>query len=66
VAAGIGALVFVGLDNWTGLGTLSLALTSAPPAVPPRLPDTPINAQLPKPSYGYASELAPGVPVGNW
>src|SRR5215217_3432799 len=35
LAAGIGALVFVGLDNWTGLGTFSLALTSVPPAVPP-------------------------------
>jgi H+/Cl- antiporter ClcA len=37
LAAGIGALVFVGLDNWTGLGTFSLALTSVPPAVPPTL-----------------------------
>ena len=27
LASGIGALVFVGLDNWTGLGTFSLALT---------------------------------------
>src|SRR5215213_6710013 len=35
LASGIGALVFVGLDNWTGLGTFSLALTSVPPAVPP-------------------------------
>ena len=26
LASGIGALVFVGLDNWTGLGTFSLAL----------------------------------------
>jgi H+/Cl- antiporter ClcA len=37
LAAGIGALVFVGLDNWTGLGSFSLALTSVPPAVPPTL-----------------------------
>ena len=37
LASGIGALVFVGLDNWTGLGTFSLALTSVPPAVPPTL-----------------------------
>jgi chloride channel protein, CIC family len=37
LASGIGALVFVGLDNWTGLGTFSLALTSVPPAAPPTL-----------------------------
>ena len=37
LASGIGALVFVGLDNWTGLGTFSLALTSVPPAVDPTL-----------------------------
>jgi H+/Cl- antiporter ClcA len=35
VASGIGALVFVGMDNWTGLGSFSLALTSVPPAVEP-------------------------------
>jgi len=35
LASGIGAMVFVGLDNWTGLGTFSLALPSVPPAVPP-------------------------------
>ncbi|HTG84251.1 MAG TPA: chloride channel protein, partial [Gemmatimonadales bacterium] len=35
LASGIGALVFVGLDNWTGLGTFSLAIPSVPPAVPP-------------------------------
>lgn len=37
LASGIGALVFVGLDNWTGLGTFSLALSSVPPGVPPTL-----------------------------
>ena len=37
LASGIGALVFVGFDNWTGLGTFSLALTSVPPAVAPTL-----------------------------
>jgi H+/Cl- antiporter ClcA len=37
VASGIGALVFVGLDSWTGLGTFSLALTSVPPEVPPTI-----------------------------
>ena len=35
LASGIGALVFVGLDTWTGLGTFSLALTTVPPAVDP-------------------------------
>jgi H+/Cl- antiporter ClcA len=30
VAAGIGSLIFVGLDNWTGLGTFSLALPDLP------------------------------------
>ena len=35
VASGVGTLVFVGLDNWTGLGEFSLALTSVPPAVAP-------------------------------
>ena len=37
LASGIGALVFVGLDNWTGLGTFSLAFTSLPPAVTPTI-----------------------------
>ena len=35
LASGVGALVFIGLDNWTGLGSFSLALTSVPPAVDP-------------------------------
>ena len=34
LASGIGALVFVGLDAWSGLGTFSLILPSVPPAVP--------------------------------
>ncbi len=37
LASGIGALVFVGLDSWTGLGTFSLALTTVPPGVDPTL-----------------------------
>jgi len=37
LASGIGALVFIGLDNWTGLGTFSLAFTSVPPAVSPTI-----------------------------
>ncbi|MCU1404521.1 MAG: chloride channel protein [Aeromicrobium sp.] len=35
LAAGVGTLVFVGLDSWTGLGDFSLALTSLPPEVTP-------------------------------
>ena len=30
VAAGIGSLIFVGLDDWTGLGTFSLAIPDIP------------------------------------
>lgn len=37
LASGIGALIFVGLDNFTGLGNFSLALTSVPPAADPTL-----------------------------
>jgi hypothetical protein len=37
LAAGVGAIVFVGLDNWTGLGDFSLALTSVPPEVTPTI-----------------------------
>ena len=35
LAAGIGSLIFVGLDAWTGLGTFSIGLTTVPPAFPP-------------------------------
>jgi H+/Cl- antiporter ClcA len=35
LASGIGALVFVGLDSWSGLGDFSLTLTSVPPNVAP-------------------------------
>jgi H+/Cl- antiporter ClcA len=37
VAAGVGSLIFVGLDNWTGLGTFSLALPDLPPFDQPHL-----------------------------
>lgn len=37
LASGVGALVFVGLDGWTGLGSFSLALPDVPPAVSPTL-----------------------------
>jgi H+/Cl- antiporter ClcA len=32
LSAGIGALIFLGLGTWTGLGTLSLSLPDLPPA----------------------------------
>ncbi|MGW4856066.1 chloride channel protein [Streptomyces sp. NPDC004288] len=35
LAAGVGSLVFVGLDGWTGLGTYSLALPEVPHAATP-------------------------------
>ncbi|WP_055530484.1 chloride channel protein [Streptomyces graminilatus] len=35
LAAGIGALIFVGLGSWTGLGTYSLALHDVPKATTP-------------------------------
>ncbi|MFL6152002.1 MAG: chloride channel protein [Ornithinibacter sp.] len=35
LASGLGTLVFLGLDQWTGLGTFSLALTTVPPGVDP-------------------------------
>lgn len=38
LASGIGALVFVGLGQWTGLGSFSLALHSVPPVEPPTVP----------------------------
>jgi H+/Cl- antiporter ClcA len=31
LAAGVGALIFVGLSNWTGYGTFSLAIPGIPP-----------------------------------
>lgn len=37
LAAGVGTLVFVGLDNWTGYGTFSLAIPNIPPFTSPTL-----------------------------
>jgi len=31
LAAGVGALIFIGLDSWTGFGTFSLAVPNIPP-----------------------------------
>jgi H+/Cl- antiporter ClcA len=35
LAAGVGSLIFIGLDNWTGLGTFSLAIPDIPSAGSP-------------------------------
>lgn len=38
LAAGIGTLIFVGLDRWTGFGTFSLAVPNIPPFTTPEIP----------------------------
>jgi H+/Cl- antiporter ClcA len=35
LAAGVGSLIYVGLDNWTGFGTFSLAIADLPPVGSP-------------------------------
>ena len=35
LAAGVGSLIFIGLDAWTGLGTFSLAIPHLPPVATP-------------------------------
>lgn len=35
LAAGVGSLIYVGLDNWTGFGTFSLAIADIPPVGTP-------------------------------
>jgi H+/Cl- antiporter ClcA len=37
VAAGVGSLIFVGLDSWTGLGTFSLVIPDLPPVGSPTI-----------------------------
>ena len=37
LAAGIGSLIFIGLDHWTGYGTFSLSIGSIPPFASPTL-----------------------------
>jgi H+/Cl- antiporter ClcA len=37
LAAGVGSLVFTGLNAWTGLGTFSLAITGLPPVGAPTI-----------------------------
>ena len=43
LAAGVGSLIFVGLNAWTGFGTFSLAIPSIPPFVQPRRPRVPLG-----------------------
>ena len=52
LAAGIGALIFVGLDAWTGFGTFSLAIPNLPPYSNPDL------AQ-----FGWALVIAPAAAI---
>ncbi len=35
LAAGVGSLIYIGLDDWTGFGTFSLAVPNIPPAGSP-------------------------------
>src|SRR4029079_13570970 len=37
LAAGVGSLIFIGLDNWTGFATFSRAVPDIPEAASPRL-----------------------------
>ncbi len=39
LAAGVGSLIFIGLDNWTGFGTFSLAIPDIPAAGSPTVPE---------------------------
>ncbi len=55
LASGIGALVFIGLDGWTGLGTFSLSLTGLPPEVTPTVG-----------SLGWALAMGVGAALLAW
>ncbi|PXA68491.1 chloride channel protein [Cryobacterium arcticum] len=55
LAAGIGSLVFVGLDSWTGLGTFSLAIPDLPAFSTPTLA-----------MFGWALVLGIVCPVLAW
>ncbi|TFD95190.1 chloride channel protein [Cryobacterium lactosi] len=55
LAAGIGSLVFVGLDSWTGLGTFSLALPNLPAFSTPTLA-----------MFLWALGLGAGCPLVAW
>lgn len=55
LAAGIGSLVFVGLDSWTGLGTFSLAIPDLPAFSTPTLA-----------MFGWALLLGAACPLLAW
>ena len=55
LASGIGSLVFVGLDSWTGLGTFSLAIPDLPAFTTPTLA-----------MFGWALLLGVACPVLAW
>jgi H+/Cl- antiporter ClcA len=55
LASGIGTLVFVGLDAWTGLGSFSLALPSVPPVATPTVA-----------SLGWAAALGAAAALISW
>src|SRR5215469_8986494 len=55
LSAGVGTLIFVGLDNWTGLGTFSLAI-----------PGLPHFGQVTVAEFGWALVIGiAAVPVGS-
>ena len=43
LAAGVGSLIFVGLDTWTGFGTFSLAVPDIPPFGTPDVRRVPLG-----------------------
>jgi H+/Cl- antiporter ClcA len=55
LAAGIGSLVFVGMDSWTGLGTFSLAIPDLPAFSTPTLA-----------MFGWALVLGLACPLLSW
>lgn len=55
LASGIGSLVFVGLDSWTGLGTFSLAIPDLPAFTTPTLA-----------MFGWALLLGLACPLLAW
>ncbi|MDQ2873448.1 MAG: chloride channel protein [Actinomycetota bacterium] len=52
LAAGVGSLIFIGLDAWTGLGTFSLAIPHLPHAGTPNLAE-----------FGWALAIGAGAAV---
>ena len=68
LASGIGALIFLGLDNWTGLGTFSLALTHRAAAVsirPSPLWPGPSSSGIVGAAAGLADPLGRAVPAAD-